>query len=562
MAWPLYVALPHLDGWSFVLQYQRWMEGRYEWKDFFEPHYLHPSAVGKSLYFAVLHWFGGDVRILSLLMWLVAAVIAGCVCHLGRPLWRARPVWGTVLMLLVGMTIFSAAQGEVWLWDFLFQNSMPGMCLALGIVVLMQAPVTIWRILAAGLLCTVAVFSFGAGPLVAVLLAPLIWLRLEGQSLTRRNVVTAVWLVVTGIVAYLALRVLGGAPETASAGILLDRPLMRLHFILIVLGQMLGKGTVFEPHTLCALWGGGLLLVFTACLVHVIRRRQDRVLLLDALPWILFALYGLGNAVLICVARSFNSTSNALEERYSALTMFFIFGTLLLAAVVVRHAQPMPVLIRWVRVAAVPALTILFTALVVNWGKGWDAMQIKHQTMEQERAMLAFVNVLPPSPEWMGQRLTRKSTLSMTKYLGSQDRVPDMKFARDTRVASFPQGKKAPSQWARLDKPVLLEDGRWNFSGIGGLSPEEAADLIVVTVESPGVEERIFTLAAPFLPETTLEREAQTRRYPGHYMGWSQVVPSTDLPGGAMTFRAYVFEQKEHRLRPIEGVHKVGMPAT
>ena len=59
---PLLVPLSYLDGWSFVQQYQRWAEGNYSWKEFFEPHYVHPSAVGKVIYFAVLHWSVGIWR--------------------------------------------------------------------------------------------------------------------------------------------------------------------------------------------------------------------------------------------------------------------------------------------------------------------------------------------------------------------------------------------------------------------------------------------------------------------------------------------------------------------
>ena len=379
LLWPLRVPLPYLDGWSFVQQYQRWAEGGYSWGEFFAPHYVHQSAVGKMIYFAVLHWFGGNMGLLPLLMWAMAAVITACVCRLAQPLWTGRPLWGTLLMFLVGLTIFSAAPGEVWLWGFLFQNSVPGVCLALGLVVLSNNRLSAWRIASAALLVVIALFSFGSGVLVGVLLCLPLWHGMEQKSILRRCVLLGVWLAFVGITAWISLRFLAEDAQGTNPAIMLERPLMRIQFTLILLAQMLGKGTVFEPQIVCAWFGGILLIAFLACTVHVIRRRHDRALVSAALPWISFSLFGLGTALLICIGRSFNSLANSLEERYSALTLFFVVGTILLAAVVFRHSGTAQGWIRIMRMAAVPASVVLLMAHAVNWERGRHAMKVKHR---------------------------------------------------------------------------------------------------------------------------------------------------------------------------------------
>jgi hypothetical protein len=211
--------------------------------------------------------------------------------------------------------------------------------------------------------------------------------------------------------------------------------------------------------------------------------------------------------------------------------------------------------------ALIPTLAMFVIAHAVNWGRGWHAMKLKHKNMEQERAMLAFINVVPPDPDWMKSRLTRKSSFPMAKYLESKERLPGVTFAPDNRVASFKRGQKVSSNWARFDKPVQVDATHWSLHGTGGLSPDDAADLILITAEAEGAEEKIVAFSAPFLPDAFFEREAQTRRHVDHYMGWKSTVATTALPPGIVTLRAYVFEQDERALRPIEGVHKVEGPS-
>jgi hypothetical protein len=557
MLWPLRVPTPYLDGWAFVQQYQRWVEGIANAQILFLPHYVHPSAVGKVIYFAVLHWLGGDLGLLPLLMWAIAAAVTACVCQLSRPLWVDRPCWGVALMFVVGLTIFSAAQGEVWIWGFLFQNSVPGLCLAAGLVLLSGPSFSWWRILVSALLNWIAIFSFGSGFLVGLLLAIPLWHQWQGRRAPRRWLAVFAWLAFTGLGAWLALGQVDASHEPTSPMILLDRPWMRLQFILILLGQMLGKGTVFEPENLCALVGAVLLILFAACVACVLRFRRDRELVTLSLPWMVCALYGLATAVLICIGRSFNSLGNSLDERYSALTMFFFVGTILLAATVSYRLRSTIILSRWMRWAAGPALAMCLFAQAVNWQAGWNAMRLKHRSMAQESAMLAFVRIVPPDSDWMDSRLTRKSSLSLAKYLVAKNRLPGVKFVPDDRVASFVLGKKVPAQWARFDKPVPLDGSRWKLSGTGGLSADDAADLVLITAEPEGSEERIVGLAAPILPDAFFEREAQRRTHTETYYGWEHVISPASLPPGKLTLRAYIFEQDQQRLRPMEGVHVV-----
>src|SRR6187399_59983 len=149
---PLRVAVPHLDEWVYVQQYQDWTLGQCTWGDFFERHYVHPSAVGKLIYFAVMHGLRGNLGVLPLLTWGLSAVTAACVCLLARPLWRGDRATGAILMSCVTLTIFSPSPGEAWIWNFLFQNIIPQACLAVALVILSSGRISPWRIGAASVL--------------------------------------------------------------------------------------------------------------------------------------------------------------------------------------------------------------------------------------------------------------------------------------------------------------------------------------------------------------------------------------------------------------------------
>lgn len=555
MMTPLRVAVPYLDSWAFVKQYQDWIQGQYGWQEFLAPHYNHPSVPGKAIYFAVLHWLHGDVGLLPWLSWAFSAVISGCVLLLSRPLWKGRPVLGAGLFFCANLTIFSAAQGGVWIWDFVFQNYLPGLCLVSGLVLLSAPSLRVWRILVAGFLGVIATFSFGSGFLVALLFSMLIWHGLRESSLSKRCLVVTLWLAFHGVMAWVALKGFETkARESGSLLLLLDRPLLRLQFVLILLGRMLGEGTVFQPQVPCLVMGSGLVAVFVACGVFVVRRRHDPQMISVALPWIACCLFGVGNAVLICIGRMDNTFSNVLAERFITFTLFFVLGTLFLVVLVMQRGNASRFILRRTRGAA-GAMVAVFVALhVVNWEWGWQAMKVEHMIMEQERSLLSFAKVLPLDPDRLWNHYTQESTASLAIFLADHDQLREVEFVTDKRLSSLKCSKALSSKWARFDRLIQLHDGTWQASGVCGFD-DFLPDLVILTAQAEGSEESIIALAPPLLPDTFFEGPEQRRRYADHFYEWSQVLDVSLLPKGPATFRAYLYEQDYQRVRPLEGMH-------
>jgi hypothetical protein len=560
---PLLVPVPCLDAWSFVQQYRELMEDRYSWEKFFAPNYVHPSAVGKTIYFAVLHYLDGNVAVLPVLSWLFSVVIAACVYRLARPLWAGGWLPATLSLCCATLTIFTAAQGEVWLWDFVFQNFIPGTCLAVGMWLLMTAPLSAWRLLVAALLSVIAIHSFATGYFVPALLSVAIWHGMQGRSLSQKWGFVIVWLVVHAVIAYFALSAPGGSDRGTDGeeGLanLFERPFMRAQFVLIILGGTLGKGTVLEPEMLSALLGGALLAVFLGCLAFVWRHRKDREMTAASIPWVVFGFYGLLSAGLISLGRMHNSLDNALDERFGTFSVFFVFGTVLLAATVHRQmASSGSVWFPHLRRAIGPAFAVLVAAIIINWSLGQDLMKLKHSRMDQERALLTFARVMSlENNEWMDSRITRKSSFVLSAFLAERGKLRGVEFAPDRTLGSYKMGKKLSVRWARLNPPVDSRDGKWRLTGLGAMAVDSIADLVLITAQGAEGPEEVVALAATLMPANFYERQKEVRANPEYYVGWKRTLEDSSLPKGPVTLRAYVLDQKKKIIHPIEGVHRL-----
>jgi hypothetical protein len=573
---PLRVSVPYADSWSFIGQHQMWVEGNFGWRNFFHKSGDHPCAVGKALYLAILHWLHGNVGLLPFVGWALSAVVAVCVIFLSRPLWRGNLAKGTVLMFCAGLTIFSASHGGMWTWDYAFQNYIPGACLAAGILVLSDGPLTRRRIIIAATLSVIATFSLGSGFLVGGLLSLLFWQRMGDIGTAKKAALCGAWLAFMGLVAGIAIK--GFGPETQPPGIdvLFDRPLMRLHFAMILLGQMLGSGTVFETLRLSALFGILLSAVFVVCMIVIFRHRRERSWVTLTVPWLVFSFYGLANAALICAGRMGDSDDSfaafthkyalaerADAERFITYTLFFVLGIVFLVAAVMQHDGEPGVVQRWTKGAAAPAITIFIAAHLLNWKAGYHVMKLEEKIMKQERALLTFGGFVPPDPDHLWNSHTRNRTYGLARELSEQGRLPSVRFAPDAGLDSF-QHSDAYTNRAGFNQPVQLEDGSWKLAGFCGLSNRDDSDLpelVLITAEVKPNSERIVAVAPPSLPETFLERRTQRRKYPEHFGGWSQTLEAAAMPEGLVTLRTYGFYHDAWQIRPIPGTHKLDIRA-
>lgn len=567
---PLLSPVPFQDSWVFVRQYNDFCEGRYSWVEFFHPHNAHPSAVGKAIYFAVLHWAGGDVALLPLFTWTFSMVIALGILRLSRPLWQGNRWRGAGLMFLVNLAVFSAAAGHAWIWDFVFQNVLPGMFLVLGLVVLQARWSLPIRIILALLAALLATFSFGSGFFAGLLLIPSVWHAAGGVKLKPRVILISGWTLAVLGAAWLALSCLsspGAAPEAAGARLshLWANLGMTGQYLLLLLGLPLGQGTVMEPGTLCALWGAALLGVAGAGVWKLAReRRASRWW--EAQPWLTLIAWGALNAVLICYGRMANSLNTAVAPRYVTFVLFFLVGVGLFAAVAWRTDDGVsPPVMAWWR-ALLPALVALLVgAHVTAWVTGHHHMLNESVRMRQEKAAFSVAPVIAPLDDQIWWYLENGDSLRWAQSLHSRDRLRKVTFATNAEVSSFRVSRTTlPDRWASWSLLQSQGGAGWLAKGTCGLSKDiiSMPDLILLSAQPEGGVEKFFACAKALLPENFLEREILRRIHPGHYFGWERKIRPEELPPGArITLRAYAFDADARRVRPLEGTSVITPPA-
>ncbi|RBP37763.1 hypothetical protein DES53_113146 [Roseimicrobium gellanilyticum] len=564
MLLPLRVPVPFEDAWAFVKQYRDWWEGDYGWREFLAPHNNHPSASGKVFYFIALHWLGGDVGVLPLVAWAFSLIIAVSVWVMARSLWMGRSSRGMLLMFCANLTIFTAAQGHSWVWDFVFQNFIPGMAFCAALATLWKWPGSWSALVVAWCLSIMATFSFGTGFLAGLLLTPMVAMHFREKPLAWRGAVTAIWLLLTGGAAFLALSAFGEATYTGDesrVGSLLEQPVLLAQFVLVLLGYLLGNGTTMEPALLCALAGLGLVVILLACVFRVWQLRKEPGMVQAAMPWVLTTLFGLLNAGLISYGRLRSSMISAMAPRYVTFTLFFTLGVLLLAAVVAVRDKPSG----WFRVGMRRAGLLLVGGLialhVVNWNHGWQHMKWEHERMQQDRALLSFAKVLPLDPEVMWQNLDHKDlTTRLALFLHEHDRLKSVRLVKGVAITDFRRGSPLPDKWAWLEAPVVHE-GVMHLSGACGVSKDMVSlpELVLITAQSADAGESVVSFATPRQPFDFYENEWLRRQHPGHYFGWARELPVSRFPKGKVTVRAYGYWMKGFTVRALDREHVIDL---
>lgn len=476
-------------------------------------------------------------------------------------MWQGAGLRGPVLMLLANLSIFTGAHGHTWVWDFVFQNFIPGACLMVALALL--RPGGNWGarkwVTALGL-SVVAANSFGSGFLVGFLLLPMVGVAMPAEMPSwRKALVLVVWLGSMILATWLAHFALPGfhavGEGDASENEAVARPVMALQYVLVLLGHTLGQGSVVEAFQVSMGVGAVLLAIVAALTFLLVVKARHLGAWRAALPWLICVAWAGGNAALICYLRMGSLFETALAPRYATFMLFMVFGVVFLVAAFYFHPD-LRGLMRVPEGGLGFAGALLLVGHFSGWSAGYHSFLLFHQRMVSETAATDFVRVLPlnPSIQWD----TAKHQLAgWLEFLRSQERLKGVKFVEDVRVTSWRQGSPVPEKFASFSSLHPLGGGRWLARGTCGLTKDRVnlADLVLVSATVPGMEERFIALAAPVLPEDFHQRMLLRRVFPEHYLAWEVAIELP--PGAAVQLKAYAYDAKTRKVRPMSGAHAV-----
>ena len=478
---------------------------------------------------------------------------------------------GAVLMMVVNLVLFSAAQSSAWLVDIVFRKSHPAdfvSPLACG---------CFFRRLASGLethhcrhFGIGGCYAYASGFVVGFLLAPAVWWALGSCQPPRRRLLMGIWCLWVVLLTWLVLLgpapglgTLSGAsaPETSMNG--MARLALRCEYVLAVLGSGLGKGFPLDEPIICPIIGGLLILVLVGCLYVLWKRRAQPGLWCSSYPWLAFCAYGLANAAMICFGRMRNTLITALAPRYLMLSGFFVLSLVLLVAELRRRGAKKRISASS-SVTAWPwgpvALSVLAFTLSINWFFGVNAMHWYHDLVLQNRAAMMFADVLPLPQSRFFQLDYRDGTTRLVRYLRDQHRLFGVKWVKSTRIADLRHRPALNPAWAGFDSLRSGEDSTLTARGRCALSHtfDELPDLVLITATPQGGEENIAAFVMPIEPPDFYAPTSDGRNYPEHYCGWEISLERSELPRLAqVTLRAYAFVGETGQVWPIKGEFQV-----
>jgi hypothetical protein len=357
------VNVPFWDQWTMAPLLKKFHDGSLGFHDFWAQHNEHRPLFPRAIDLGLAQATNWDIRAE---LYLNFAVAAGgflvFVAALRRTLDRTEFM---VASIVAAFIYFSLFQWENWLWGWQLGWFLSGIAAAGAMWALAFVSDRPWRwsVALAGACGVLATYSLGNGLLVWP--AGVVVLALLRKPMR-------VWIALGILTSASYLYRYHNPPGLPSKMLFLHHPVQFGEFVLLYLGRMFAPGTGLGIAV-----GAALLASFGACMVHVIRHRDDDGLVDRAAFWAGLGAYALGGALLTSVARLGFGLEQAPSSRYTTVAALFAVATMALVFVVLRSPEAFGRTIsqtaRWRSSALVAALLVL--AVIGNTPAGLRALR-------------------------------------------------------------------------------------------------------------------------------------------------------------------------------------------
>jgi len=406
--------VPYWDDWDFVPVLRAAAEGHLGWQHFWAHHNEHRIVITRAVRLALAQLTQWDLRAELIANFVLSGItLALLIALLRRTLQSSAPASLPYLITCSSAFAFPIAGWENWLFGSNIQNYL-GNAAAVLVVFLMSRTGRTWAgVLLSTLATLVAVLCYGNGlallPLLPVGLALAPDRRCGPSRMTA--VVVAVGLGIAVVTAYFLHNATTPTPFSAF-----ERPSAYGAYFLALLGTPFW---LWDAQTAMALGGLGLA-VFVYVLWSVARLWPEKGEAL--LPWLLLAVYGLLNGIVITLARvRYFPTEQALTPRYVNFVGFFWLG--LFVVIVIAATQATAHTRRQAAGSVVLAISVLMWGL--SLAHGLPHIRREHSAItEGWRCLRASSS--PPD-----------ACIRLVYYDVSQDIRQRIQWVRETRLTLF-----------------------------------------------------------------------------------------------------------------------------
>jgi hypothetical protein len=526
------VNVPFGDEWALIPLFGKWADHHLTFVDLFRQHNEHRILVPKLIYLGFVqltHWNTKAEMFFSISL---CGLISACLFRLLREtipgsLRRHLCLWGAFNLL-----IFGQAQAENWLWGFQCQMFIPAACLIASLVILTPPVVNLPRFIAVFTLALIATFSFGNG----LLLWPLIGFYLSSKTASRR------WIILWASLSVIVITVyffgyeahLSQKPHPVSA---LDYGIYFLRFN----GNALGQFPFPFPFrlTLTAVVGAGALLAFATTAAMLLRRRGLRGSL--ALPWIAIGLYAIGSAMIAMIGRIHEGTFQAIDSRYSTISINLFIALTGLIALSKDHGAFSP----RARIGRLmPSIEMAYLAFILFWytaalpGAIMRTEKLSRLKL-QGLAHLQFCKIISPSNTLRRSLRINVDFPEFVRDVAIIERLqlldPPLRTS-DLLYDSLGASKPPANEFGRFETVARRGQTLFELSGWAFLPLQNQPAAAVVLAYRTGNAWHAFALA-----DVSEERTGAADKSAGddRWSGWRRTIDMATLPKGVREISAW-----------------------
>jgi hypothetical protein len=418
------VDVPFFDQWDGTAPlFEKMADGTLSFADFFAQHNEHRILFPRLICFGLGRLTQWNVRAELFVIWFLALVCLFNIWQLTRRVVRNDDSFW--LLFPASVLLFSPLNFQNFLWGFQIGFLLPLACVTACIWVptYVRHP---FNFVFAIVLCTVCTFSIASGLISWLLTTPLLLLAQIRSNAHSPRKWWVIWTCAFLFEVCAYFYDYGNTARHSPIWAFIRYPISASEYVLVFLGSPFTFGTNLAPLPLGIRMGGLLALLLLICAYYTWRKRSDRNLLGEALPWLMLAMVALSSAVLTMIGRLGFGATQARVSRYITFAVLLPIALLGVIPIVRSHwARLFPARGQLMTRVACFALLIPFLGTAVpsflSHLPAWPAIR---QTRRYAKALVSFINVVPEREEllkyvfpYRGRVETAANVLNRLRYL-------------------------------------------------------------------------------------------------------------------------------------------------
>jgi hypothetical protein len=392
------VDIPFADEWTFAPLLVKAHDHTLGLADLFAQHNEHRPVFPRLLMIGIARAANGNVRAQ---MFFSIALAIGTAFNVGWILRRSfRREKLFLLIILANLLLFSPVQVENWIWGFQLCLFLVTFLLTTGVSLATSQLAIPTKFAACFAIAFAATFSFGNGALLWLVTFPIALFVTDKPNSLRNLPWLFAW--VTGAACTITLYLFHYVKPAHHPPLAASRHLLDYYFYVAgFLGANLAPAGRRESLALPVLLGTVLSAIYFLTLLGI-RASHKSLVWREAAPWLAIAGFAVISSGIAAVTRIGFGVSQALDSRYTTLSLLFSVALIALVAISDRELRATfserRRILDWVSRAEGACLSLFAITFFISAGWGTEQIRAIQRTRLWGKGALHFATVLNDQP--------------------------------------------------------------------------------------------------------------------------------------------------------------------